>query len=83
MLHAINYSTPTTLAARAITRMSVAGFEAQDPAVTVTDLLAYDEGQLVHYLKRHEVYGGFDISTLVGVETLSGSQREELAQRLW
>lgn len=63
--------------------MSVAGFEAQDPAVTITDLLAYDEGQLVHYLKRHEVYGGFDISNLVGVETLSGSQREELAQRLW
>lgn len=73
---------PTTLAARAISRMSVAGSEAQDPAVTATDLLAYDEGQLVHYLKRNDGGEGFDISNLVGVKRLTGTQRDELAQRL-
>lgn len=62
--------------------MSVAGSEAQDPAVTATDLLAYDEVQLVQYLKRNDGDGGFDISNVVGVKRLSGSQRDELAQRL-
>ena len=63
--------------------MSVAGSEAQDSAVTATDLLAYDERQLVHYLKKNEGDEGFDISNLIGVRTLTGSQRNELAQRLW
>jgi hypothetical protein len=62
--------------------MSVTGSEAEDPAVFATDLLAYDEEQLVHYLKRHDRGDIFDISSLGGVASLSGSQREDLAQRL-
>lgn len=46
--------------------------EAQDPALTATDLLAYDLEQLVRHLKRNrDDDGGFDISGLVGVERLS------------
>lgn len=61
--------------------MSVAAFETGNAAVTVTDLFAYDQGQVVQYLKRH--YNGeiYDVSDLIGVESLSGRQRDELAQR--
>ncbi|KAL9016878.1 MAG: hypothetical protein Q9185_005781 [Variospora sp. 1 TL-2023] len=46
--------------------------EAQDPALTATDLLAYDLEQLVRHLKRNrDDDGGFDTSGLVGVERLS------------
>lgn len=63
--------------------MSIARFKAQNPTVTITDLLAYDEEQLVQYLKRNEEDGVFDISSLVGVKRLSQSQRDDLAQKLW
>ena len=62
--------------------MSVAGSEANDPAVTCADLLAYDEEQLLCYLKRRDRGGEFDISNLVGVRSLSGSERDDIAQRL-
>ncbi len=64
--------------------MSVAKIEAQDPALTATDLLAYDERLLVQYLERNrDDDGGFDISGLVGMERLSKVQRKELAGTLW
>ncbi|KAI0399969.1 hypothetical protein F4802DRAFT_620661 [Xylaria palmicola] len=56
--------------------------QTQDLAVTATDLLAYDEGQLVQYLKRHESNEGFDISSLAGVRRLAENHRDELAQKL-
>lgn len=62
--------------------MSVAESEAEDHAVTATDLLAYDEEQLVSYLKTQDHGGELDISSLTGVESLSESQRDELTQRL-
>ena len=62
--------------------MPVARSEAQDLPVTATDLLAYDEGQLVQYLKRNDGDEGFDISSLIGVKSLPKSQRDELAQKL-
>ena len=62
--------------------MQVAGSEAQDSSVSATDLSAYNEEQLVQYLKRNNRDGGFDISSLVGVKELSESQRDELAQKL-
>lgn len=62
--------------------MSVAESEAEDYTVSATDVLAYDEKHLVHYLKRHDCGGEFDVSSLAGVASLSGSQREDLAQRL-
>lgn len=66
-------------AARAISHMSVAEFETQDPAL-IADC---DERQLVQYLERNrDEDGGFDISGLVGVERLSKSLRKELAWRL-
>ena len=71
-------------AARAISPMSVAEFAAQDPAWTATDLLTCNKTQLVRYLESNaEVDGGFDISSLVGLERLSKCERIELAQRLW
>ncbi|KAL8989246.1 MAG: hypothetical protein Q9177_001829 [Variospora cf. flavescens] len=46
--------------------------EAQDPALTATDLLAYDFEQLVRHLKRNrDDDGGFDISGLPEKATLS------------
>ena len=62
--------------------MPATGSDAHDLAVTATDLLAYHEGQLVQYLKEHESAEGFDISSVVGVEGLPKSQRDQLAQRL-
>ena len=62
--------------------MPATGSDAHDLTVTVTDLLAYDEGQFVQYLKEHESEEGFDISSLVGVEGLPKSQRDQLAQKL-
>ena len=62
--------------------MLVAGSEVEDPAVAATDLLTYNAGQLVHYLKRKDRGGEFDISSLTGVASLSGSQRDDLIQRL-
>jgi hypothetical protein len=57
--------------------------EAQDPASTATDLLAYDERQLVQYLKRNlDPDGGYDISGLVGLKSLSSDQRKVLAGKL-
>ncbi|KID94259.1 protein kinase, partial [Metarhizium majus ARSEF 297] len=51
--------------------------------VTATDVLAFDESQLVQYLERNAVNGGgFDISGLLGVENLSKDQRNELAEKL-
>ena len=62
--------------------MSVAEIKAH-PAPTATDLLAYDERQVILYLERNrDDDGGFDVSGLVGVERLSKSQRNELAGRL-
>ena len=66
----------------AIPQMSVAESEAEDSTVYATDLLAYDEEHLVHYLKRQDCGGEFDISSLAGVALLSGSQREDLTQKL-
>jgi hypothetical protein len=54
----------------------------RDPVVPATDLLAYDEGQLVHYLKRQDRGREFDISSLAGVASLSRSQRDDLTQKL-
>jgi hypothetical protein len=62
--------------------MSITGSEPQDIIVTCTDLLSYDEEQLVQYLKAHDRGEEFDISSLVGVELLSSSERNALAQRL-
>ena len=62
--------------------MSIAGLEVEHHAVTATDFLAYDEEQVVGYLKTHDRDGEFDISSLAGVESLLESQRDELAQRL-
>ena len=62
--------------------MSVAGSEAEDSTVSATDLLAYDEEYLVHYLKRQDCGGEFDISGLAGVGSLLESQREDLTQKL-
>ena len=62
--------------------MSVAESETEDYIVSVTDLLTYDEEHLVHYLKRQDCDGEFDISSLAGVALLSGSQQEDLTQRL-
>jgi hypothetical protein len=62
--------------------MPVARSKAQDLPVTATDLLAYDEAQLVQYLKRNNADEGFDISSLVGVRRLPKSQRDELAHKL-
>ena len=67
---------------RATYQMSVAGSEAEDYTVFATDLLAYDEERLVDYLKRQDSGGRFDISSLAGVTSLSGSQKEHLAQKL-
>ena len=72
----------TTLAVRAIRQMSVAESEVQDLGVTATDVLAYDEGQAVQFLKGIEGDGIFDISGLAGVRSLSESQRNDLAQIL-
>ncbi|KAI0975068.1 hypothetical protein F4678DRAFT_458185 [Xylaria arbuscula] len=62
--------------------MPVARSKAQDLPVTATDLLAYDEAQLVQYLKRNNADEGFDISSLVGVRRLPKSQRDGLAHKL-
>ena len=62
--------------------MSVSEPEVQDPAVTATDLLEYDEGQAVQFLKSNDRDGIFDISGLAGVESLSESQRNEVTQIL-
>ncbi|CAO1605261.1 hypothetical protein XANCAGTX0491_008783 [Xanthoria calcicola] len=62
--------------------MSVAGSDDEHPAVTALDLLAYDEGQLVGYLKAQARGGEFDISSLAGVDSLRESQRDDLTQRL-
>ncbi|KAL9009201.1 MAG: hypothetical protein Q9173_005749 [Seirophora scorigena] len=62
--------------------MSVAGSDDEHPAVTATDLLVYDQGQLVGYLKAHDRGWGFDISSLAGVDSLRESQRDDLTQRL-
>ena len=62
--------------------MSVAESEAEDYIVSATDLLACDEEHLVHYLKRQGCNREFDISSLAGMISLSGSQREDLTQRL-
>ena len=62
--------------------MSVAGSNDEHPAVTATDLLAYDERQLVGYLKTQDRGGEFDISSLAGVDSLRQSQRDDLTQRL-
>ena len=62
--------------------MSVAESETEDYTVSATDLLAYDEEHLVHYLERQDCGGEFDISSLAGVVSLSGSQQEDLTQRL-
>jgi hypothetical protein len=57
--------------------------EAQDPPSTATDLLAYDERQLVQYLERNvDPDGGYDISGLVGVKSLSSDQRKVLTGKL-
>ena len=57
--------------------------EAQDHGLTATDLLAYNGEQLVQYLERNgSDDGGFDISSLVGMEKLPKSHRKELAERL-
>ncbi|MCJ1424192.1 hypothetical protein MMC29_002079 [Sticta canariensis] len=51
--------------------------------LTATDLLACDQGQVVQYLERNaDADGGFNISSLDGVEALPKSQRIGLAQRL-
>ncbi|KAH8742717.1 hypothetical protein F5883DRAFT_513049 [Diaporthe sp. PMI_573] len=62
--------------------MSVAASESQTTAVTANDLLAYDEKQLVGYLKTQDRGDEFDISSLAGVESLSRGQRRALAQKL-
>jgi hypothetical protein len=58
--------------------------EAPAPVFTATDLLAFDESQLVRYLESNSsrVDGGFDISNAASLESLSKSQRDELASRL-
>ncbi len=62
--------------------MSDTESEAQDSGVTCAEILAYDEEQLVSYLKTWDRGEEFDISDLVGLELLSESEREDLAQRL-
>ena len=47
--------------------MSVAESETEDYIVSATDLLAYDEEHLVHYLERQDCGGEFDISSLAGL----------------
>lgn len=57
--------------------------EAQNPALTTTDILGLNEIQLIQYLERNgDVNGGFDISGLIGVEDLSKIQQDELGGRL-
>ena len=55
--------------------MYFTGLEVEQQAVTALELLAYDDEQkIVDYLKRQpNVDGGFDISSLAGVESLSES----------
>ncbi|KAL8652033.1 MAG: hypothetical protein Q9210_002919 [Variospora velana] len=58
--------------------------EAISPAVvTAQELLAFDEGRLLQFLDQCRVEGGgFDISRVAHVDKLSGSQREEFAERV-
>lgn len=57
--------------------------EAPAPVFTAADLLEFDESQLVRYLESNSrVDGGFDISNAANLESLSKSQRDELASRL-
>jgi hypothetical protein len=46
------------------------------------DLLGYNREQLVEYLERHAVPGGFDISGLVGLLDLTKDERFELGSKL-
>ena len=62
--------------------MSVSGPDDENHAVTALNLLAYDEGQLVAYLKAQDRGGEFDISSLADVDSLRESQRDVLTQRL-
>jgi hypothetical protein len=62
--------------------MSVPVSESQATVVTADDVLAYDEKQLVGYLKTQDRGDEFDISSLAGVESLSRDQRRALAQKL-
>ncbi|KAF2680632.1 hypothetical protein K458DRAFT_489826 [Lentithecium fluviatile CBS 122367] len=61
--------------------MLIVNMPASLPAAN--DLLAFTESQLVHHLESHSrVHGGFDISSAVGLENLSKSQRDALGDRL-
>ena len=62
--------------------MSVTESEAENCTVSATDVLAYDDEQLVLYLKGQDCGGEFDISNLAGVASLLESQPEDLTQKL-
>lgn len=54
-----------------------------NPTVTAIVALAFDDSQLIHYLRGNALDGGgFDISGLLGVENLSNDQRNEQAKKL-
>lgn len=65
-----------------ITLMPVAGWESRKSAVHCVDLLASDETQLLRYLQRQDRGDEFDVSSLVGVESLSQAEKDDLTQRL-
>lgn len=57
--------------------------ETQDPPLTATALLALDEAQIAQYLEEgDDSDGGYVIFRLDGVEDLSSSQQDELAEKL-
>ncbi|KAI1121073.1 hypothetical protein F5Y10DRAFT_257118 [Nemania abortiva] len=63
--------------------MSDSEYRALDPGLPVTDLLAYNEAQLVEYLEAHtDGSGGYDVSELVGVQELSRDRKIELAGKI-
>lgn len=62
--------------------MSTVAYNDRQSTVTATNLLTYDERRLVAYLKAGDCGDRFEISSLVGVETLRSDQRDDLAQKL-
>lgn len=52
-------------------------------ALSAQELLAFNEDQLVQLLNDSRTKsGGFDISQVVGVDTLSEGQQEEFSKKL-
>lgn len=62
--------------------MSAAESDVEDTGVTCADIMAYDEDQVVKYLKEQDRVGNFDALNIVGIRSLSSGKRDELTEKI-